>query len=85
MPWILKKNEEMEENPYGRWIFKKLFRFLHFSIYYRLGLMGFLWVILHCLTEMFEAPFTSFCYGFAWGLFGAQFFFVWIPPLYAFL
>lgn len=85
IPWLFKQKEENEDNWYVMWVFWKLFRFLHFSFYYWLGLIAFLWVVLHCITEIMEDPFNSTSYGLTWGLFGAQIIFVWFPPLYAFI
>lgn len=82
MPWMFEKHEDAE-NKLVRWGFFRLFRFLHFSIYYRLGLCAFLWVILHCFVEIFETPWNSFSYGFAWGILATQCLFFWIPPIYA--
>jgi len=67
MPWMFRKNEEAE-NKIVKWGFNSVFKFLHFSVYYRIGLCAFLWVVLHCLVEIFETPWSSFTYGFAWGI-----------------
>ena len=82
MPWMFAKYNDTE-NKVVRWFYFRFFRFLHFSIYYRLGLCAFLWVVLHCLVEIFETPWSSFTYGFAWGILATQCLFFWIPPIYA--
>jgi len=84
MPWMFSKSEDAE-GWFSRWIYFWIFRFLHFSVYFRLGLCAFLWVCLHCLVEIFETPFSDFTYGFAWGILATQCLFFWIPPIYAFL
>jgi len=83
MPLCFEKAENFEGNRYITWAFRKLFRFLHFSLYYRLGLLAFLWVLLLCISEIVQAPYTSGSYGLAWGLFAAQVLFFWVPPVYA--
>lgn len=83
IPCLVRRKEEHADNRYLSWFFKKLFSFLHFSLYYRLGLIAFLWVVLHCVSEIMADPFNSTSYGLTWGLFGAQVLFVWLPPMYA--
>ena len=47
---------EDSENRIFVWVFRRLLMFLHFTIYYRLFLAGYLFFHLHFFIELFEGP-----------------------------
>lgn len=64
---------EDSENRIFIWVFKKLLMFLHFTIYFRLFLEGYLFFHLHIFMEIFAGPKKDFSYTFA---------FVWLVLLF---